>query len=108
MSKQKIILIDNENKTFYTEEIKNNLGNEIETKYGLYPKQDFEQFFDEDNNTIVYMTNIDLTAKLEAENLKKLRRSSALNNLFDYETKKQFDLMAFMPYAIIIIMAIFM
>lgn len=108
MAKQKIVLIDNDNKTFYTEEVKNNLGAEIETKYGLYPKSDFEQFFNEDDNTLTYITNIDINAKLEAENLKKLRRSTALNNIFDYETKKQFDLMAIMPYLIIIIMAIFM
>jgi len=108
MSKQKIFLFDEETKTFYSEEVKTILGNEIETKYGLYPKSDFEQYFDEDNNSIVYFSKIDLNAKLEAENLKTLRRSSALNNLFNYETKKQFDLVAFMPYIIIIVMAIFM
>ena len=46
------------------------------------------------------MTEIDLQTKIEAENLKKLRRSVALNNIFDYETTKTFDLMGFMPYII--------
>lgn len=107
MPKQKIFLFDNETQTFYSDEVKNTLGDQIETKTEIYPKSDFKQYFDEDNNTLVYFSYIDLEAKQEAQNIKNLRRSNALNNLFNYETKKQFDLMAVLPYIIIIIMAIF-
>lgn len=107
-NKQKLILFNQMNNTFIEEKIIEVTDNKIETKEALYTKEDFDIYFDETNNTLTYISNIDITAKVEAENLKKLRRSEAINNIFDYETTKDFDLMAFMPYIIIIIMAIFM
>ena len=67
----------------------------------MYTREDFEVYFNESNNTMTYISKIDIQGKIEANNLKKLRRSEAINNMFDYETTKQFDLMAFMPYIII-------
>lgn len=107
-NKKIVILFDEENKTLYQENITEITDNKIETKTNLYPKKDFTTYFDESNNTLAYLSNIDLSAKIETENLKQLRRSAALNNIFDYETTKDFDLMAYMPYIIIIVMAIFM
>lgn len=107
-NKQYVLVFDEENNTLYQEKITEITDNKIETKNNLYPKKDFITYFDESNNTLVYLTKIDLQAKIETENLKELRRSAALNNIFNYETTKEFDLMGFMPYLIIVIMAIFM
>lgn len=108
MSKKRVILFKEENNSIYDEIITSIDEVSIETKNNLYPRKDFIQYFDETNNSLVFISKIDVAAKIESENLKKLRRSSALNNLFNYETSKEFDLMVYMPYIIIIIMAIFM
>ena len=107
-NKQKIILFNEIDNTFLEETITEITDNKIETKQALYTREDFEVYFNESTNTMTYISKIDIQGKIEANNLKKLRRSEAINNMFDYETTKQFDLMAFMPYIIIIIMAIFM
>lgn len=107
-NKQKILLFNEIDNTFLEETIIEITDNKIETKEALYTREDFDVYFNESNNTMTYISKIDIEGKIEANNLKKLRRSEAINNMFDYETTKQFDLMAFMPYIIIIIMAIFM
>ena len=107
-NKQKILLFNEIDNTFLEETITEITENKIETKEALYTREDFQVYFNESNNTMTYISKIDIQGKIEANNLKKLRRSEAINNMFDYETTKQFDLMAFMPYIIIIIMAIFM
>ena len=107
-NKQKILLFNEIDNTFLEETITEITENKIETKEALYTREDFQAYFNESNNTMTYISKIDIQGKIEANNLKKLRRSEAINNMFDYETTKQFDLMAFMPYIIIIIMAIFM
>lgn len=107
-NKQKILLFNDIDNTFIEETITEITENKIETKEALYTREDFQVYFNESTNTMTYISKIDIQGKIEANNLKKLRRSEAINNMFDYETTKQFDLMAFMPYIIIIIMAIFM
>lgn len=108
MAKDKIYIFDEKEKTFTKEDVKNTLGDEIETKYGIYPKENAKLFIDEDTQSITYVLNMDLPSKVEAQTLKKLRRSQALNNLFNYQTKKPLDVMAMFPYLIILAMILFM
>lgn len=79
----------------------------LETKEGLYELDKCKKFYNETNGMIYYLINVDLPSKQEASNLKQLRRSAALNNLFKYDVKKPFDIVAFMPWIIILMMVIF-
>ena len=103
----KVLIYDEEKKTIRTEKFNLINGNDLETNAGWYPLDDSQRLIDDSDGTIYYLFNVPVPAKIEAENLKHLRRSVALNNIFDYQTKKQFDLFAFMPWVIIILLAIF-
>ncbi|MEC2986271.1 hypothetical protein P9Z41_12875, partial [Bacillus cereus] len=57
---------------------------------------------------VYHIYNLEKPARIEAENLKMLRRSSALKGIFDFDTgKKPFDIIGFMPWVIIVLLAIF-
>lgn len=103
MKNSKMIIIDQENGSLYTEKIKMLQGDQIETENGIYKKEEdnYTRYYDENNDSLVYIMNLDIPAKTEAENLKTLRRSVAINNAFNYEKKKGID-------PVIIIMAIIM
>lgn len=108
MKKSKVLIYDEESKTLRTEKFKLINGNDLETNCGWYPMDNCERLINETDGHIYYFFNVPKTAKLEAENLKQLRRNVALNNIFNYQTKKQFDLIAFMPWLIILALIIFM
>lgn len=99
----KVMFFDEERRTVSVEPIKNIQGDSIESSNGLMHLSDASIFTDEWNGGTYYLFNVDLPAKVEAENLKKLRRSAALSNLFNYSSAKPFDLMGFMPWVALII-----
>lgn len=103
----KLFIFDDESQTFYEEKVKDIFAEEIETKTGVYPLKDCKRYFDENNNAITYFYNMDLPAKIEAENLKKLRRSMAIGNILEFENKKPLDIMVLIPYLIILVLIIF-
>lgn len=80
----------------------------IETTKGLYPIEDTQTLFDTRNSNIVYVTNLNTEARVEAAKLKQLRRSTALLRMFEFDAKaKPFDMMSFMPWVIIIALLLF-
>lgn len=84
------------------------VSDSIETSEGIMMLSDAKIFTDEWNGHIYYIFNLDLPSKVEAENLKRLRRSTAVHNIFSYDTAKPFDFMKLLPYLIIIMMILFM
>lgn len=104
----KVLIYNEESKTLRSEKFNLINGNDLETSEGWYPMDNCERLIDETDGSIYYFFNVPKAAKLEAENLKMLRRNVALNNIFNYQTKKQFDIIAFMPWLIIIAMILFM
>lgn len=81
---------------------------DIETENGMYPLEDARKVYNESDGMIYYIFNLDLPAKVEASNLKQLRRSSALSNIFNYDVKKEFDIFKFLPWIVILAMIVFM
>lgn len=74
------------------------LGNSVEIDKGLWDIADAKKVYDHETSGSIYIFNVDLPAKVEADNLKNLRRSVTLKRMFDYDKGKEFNLTAFMPW----------
>lgn len=107
LSKIKVLVFDEQRGSLQVHSGKELYADSIETDSGMYFLSDSKVYVDEWNGHTYYLFNVDIPAQVEASNLKKLRRSVALNNLFDYDVKKVFDLFGFLPYLVIILMIIF-
>lgn len=83
------------------------IGDQIEYEDGVLPISDSLKLYDSGNGGIHYIFNLDLPSKVEANNLKLLRRSNALHNIFKYQSYKKFDLVGFMPWLIIVLLVLF-
>lgn len=99
----KVMFFDEERKTVSVENVKDVQGDSIESSTGLLHLNDADIYTDEWNGSIYYVYNGDLPAKVEAENLKKLRRNAALSNIFNYSSAKPFDFMSLMPWVALIV-----
>lgn len=93
--------------TLHVEQVTDVIADQIETESGVYSIDEAKRYYDEANGNIVYVYHVDLPAKLEASNLKKLRRSNALHRIFEYDVKTPTDIMKFVPYLIIIMLIVF-
>lgn len=82
-------------------------ADDIETKDGIYRLADAKQYVDTNKSRIVYMINVDVPAKIEAANLRLLRRSTALKTLFKFERNTKGDPLRFFPYIIIALLIFF-
>lgn len=102
-----VLIFDNDRKTVSVEEIRDIQGDTVETNSGVLHLSEAAIYTDEWNGKTMYAFHVDLPAKVEAENLKKLRRSTVLSNLFNYSSAKPFDLMGFMPWVALIISLFF-
>lgn len=83
------------------------VGNSIEYDEGILDISDAKKYYDLNNSGMHYYFNLDIPSKVEAMNLKMLRRSQALNNIFKYDRGKKFDLVGFMPWLIIVLLVLF-
>jgi hypothetical protein len=81
--------------------------NTLEHEAGVLPLSDGVKYYDLSHGGIHFLYNVDLPAKVESENLKLLRRSTALKNIFAYDRNKKFDLIGLMPWLIIILLVLF-
>lgn len=79
----------------------------IEYEDGILHISDAQKFYDNNHGGFIYIFNLDSPAKVEARNLKELRRSTALSNVMNYETTKSFDFAKAIPYVIAIIAIMF-
>lgn len=79
----------------------------IETEDNILELEGSIKYYDQTNGGFTYIYNLDLPAKVEAENLKKLRRNTAINNLFKYDREKGLDIFKLMPWIITIVALIF-
>lgn len=107
LSHIKVLIFDKERGAVNIENGKNIYADQIESESGLYDLAHSKVYHDEWNGDTYYLFNVDLPAKVEAANLKRLRRSAAISAMFSYDTKKSFDLFKFLPYVIIILMVMF-
>lgn len=80
-------------------------GNSLETVNRVVTVSDLDKFVDV-SGSVFYATNLNVASRVESENLKKLRRSSFVNNVFSYQNKK-FDFFTLIPWVIVAIAIIF-
>lgn len=75
----------------------------VETETGIYKTDDAIRYYNETESAISYMFNVDIPSKMEAEKLKTLRRSTAIKNLFKYDTQKSFNFEKMIPWVIVVL-----
>lgn len=83
------------------------VADQIESESGVYHLSDAKIYTDEWNGKIYYCFNVDLPARVEAKNLKDLRRSTALSNILSYQVSKPLDIFKLMPWLAIILLILF-
>lgn len=105
-SKDKV-LVFHEDQTCEMLTVKDISDEALETERGLYYLNDVSQRLDVRNGNLVYLVNVDMPAKMEAEKLRQLRRSTALKRMFEFDVKDKTDWMKYMPYIIIMLLILF-
>lgn len=82
-------------------------GNALETTNRVLNISDLDKFVDV-SGSVFYTTKLDIEARSESEDLKKLRRSMVVKNIFSYSgASKKFDFMSVLPWVIVAISIIF-
>lgn len=82
-------------------------GNALESTNRVLDVSDLDKFIDV-SGSVFYATNLDIAARSESEDLKKLRRSMVVKNIFSYSGKgKKLDIMSILPWIIVAISIIF-
>ena len=102
-----VLIFDEKRNTLTAEKGINIVADQIECETGVYHLSDAKIFTDEWEGKIYYIFNVDLPVRVEANNLKVLRRSNALARIFDYQVSKPLDLFKFMPWMAIILLILF-
>lgn len=81
--------------------------NDIEYEHGFLSIDNATTYVDQTTGGLHYFFDLDLPSKVEAKNLKMLRRSMAIKNIFSYDVDKTFDLFKFLPWLVIILLVLF-
>lgn len=102
-----VLLFDEATGIIRQESIEETLADTLETSQGVYDVSDFKRYIDDHTGHIYYVLGADQPAMVEAQNLKQLRRSTAMKAMFDYDRAKPLDIFKLMPYFIIILIIIF-
>lgn len=79
----------------------------VETKNYMLETSNLTVYTDITSGHIYYIDKMNLDNLKESANLKQLRRSMAIKNVFSFDTTKPLDIMAFLPWIVIILLAIF-
>lgn len=103
----RVLIFDKENNVLNAEKGIKIEAETIESESGMYPLADADIWVDEWNGHIYYIFNASIPEKVEASKLKQLRRSSALNRIFEYDRGQPLDLFKFVPYLIIVMLILF-
>lgn len=102
-----VLIFDENRKTVNVEKGINIVADQIESESGVYHLDDAKIYTDEWNGQIYYSFHAELPARVEADKLKLLRRSNALQRVFDYQVSKPLDVFKFMPWIAIILLILF-
>jgi hypothetical protein len=83
-------------------------ANMVETETAVYSLEDAKTYIDAKRQKVVYVFNADLPSRVEASNLKLLRRSMALKQLFNFERGSEgIKWGTILPYIVIIALIFF-
>lgn len=106
MKKDKLIIC-NEDMTCEMVGVEDVSDTMVETKRGMFELENAKKFLDIRNGNLVYLVNTDLPARTEANKLRELRRSVALKRMFEFNTSDGFDIKAYIPWIIIVMLILF-
>jgi hypothetical protein len=79
----------------------------VETDITMLPEDQGVKFFNHTDGAITYVYDLPPLAKVESETLKKLKKSTVINSLFDYDKEEGFDWSKAIPWIVAIIAIIF-
>ena len=79
----------------------------ILTKSGMYSIEGITKHIDTLNGYVLYVANVDLPAKIEANNLRQLRRSTALKRMLEFNIADKPDFFRWVPYIVIVMLILF-
>lgn len=106
-SKDKVLVFHEEDQTCEMLTVKDISDEAIETERGLYYLDAVKKSLDIRNGNLVYLVNVDMPARVEAQKLVQLRRSTALKRMFEFDVKDKTEWAKYLPYAIIVLLILF-
>lgn len=83
--REQVIIYNKEDNTISIENVIEQKNGMIETKNYQLPLLNGKRVFNDTTGVITYIYNLDMPAKLESQQLKTLRRSTALLRAFDFD-----------------------
>jgi hypothetical protein len=105
--KDKVLLFNDDGQTCEMVNVKDISDEAIETERGLFYLDDVTKRLDIRNGNLIYLAQVDIPAKVEAENLRKLRRSTALKRMLEFNIQDKPDYFKMVPYFIIVLLILF-
>lgn len=106
-TREQVIIFNEDDNTLSIEsviEVKNGI---VETKnYGL-PALNAKRIYNDTTGNMVYLYNLDMPAKLESQNIKLLRRSTALLRAFDFDKDTGIKWMPVAIFTVIVLLILF-
>lgn len=107
LSKNRVLVFGDDN-TITDQAVVDQNSECVETKNGIYHIEDCKTFIDAEKGGVVYIINAPQPAQVEAENLKKLRRSTALKRVFEFDRSTgEFQWGKIMPWVVIVLLVLF-
>ncbi|OPG94566.1 hypothetical protein B2I21_31830 [Chryseobacterium mucoviscidosis] len=106
-AKRDKLLIFNDDQTVQMVTVEDVSEEAVLTKQGLYQLENLDKHIDTQNGYILYVANVDLPAKMEAANLRQLRRSTALKRMLEFNIQDKPDMFKWVPYFIIAMLILF-
>lgn len=80
----------------------------VVTESGMYAFDDMQKFTNIRGGNILYLAGtVDLDSRIEAANLRQLRKSTALKRMFEYDVKDKTEIMKFLPWLAIVLLILF-
>lgn len=101
------LVFDNDHGVLRMQTVTETLANTIELEDGVYETKDTTKYIDDMSGMIYFVINAPQTAQVEAQNLKSLRRSTAIQNMLEFDRAKPLDIFKLMPYFIIVMLIVF-
>lgn len=98
-NKDQVLILHSENNSVTLTPVLEENANMLTTTLGVLPLDQASAYYNSSNSNMLYVYHLDIPAKVEAENLKSLRKSVILKNVFNFERGTgEFDVMKWMPW----------
>jgi len=106
-SKNSVIIYHQESTAISIHPVLDENASMVEIDTGVLPLDDCQTYINGTKGGLIYAYNLDIPAKIESENIKALRRSVTLRNIFQFDRGGSFDFMKLMPWIIVALVIVF-